>query len=595
MIFPKEPGFCRFFLDTLARGGNVPLTDAPDSFVLAGALYALATAILDKTTFPVAGALITPTFAGVLVAPPVRYRRSTIIHLATQVVEEFEEQSKRDRRGPDDFSADALIEHMGQGPDYQNVGLTFATDFESFLSGGQAWNERARSVLCGLLDGRGEFRSARAKAQTVRIERPRLSILTALNPRVLADLPKAHREFSGGLVSRLLPIPPADDAGFEVGLGYQPARVQRPRTVSRSDLAKAGELLHERWKATTAFEGWEPNAGSLFDEWDDAHEAWLLENYELKHGLYGDVLAGLPTHVLRLACLYQVDIDPEAIAVTRGALEYAMELARVVRHGITQLGSPRNVMAPINTSEVALNQVLRALHALATRGDVYAPVAGARLYEAVRLSKRAVDEAVDDLIGREIISKNNKGRGFQVQFLHAPSAVLARLLGRPEKSEVVVHPAVAMNAVLRLLHDLTGKGDGYEPVLMSRLVQESQLSEEDITTGLRELAWNEVIEVVKVGLGRRVRVVLPAEQVLARLAAGDEAIPAVLPGAPSRLRLVAPDGAGQSMGVEKPRSPGASEPNLSLSAGVQSETIYESAEEYAADVRAWELSQHDET
>ena len=600
MIFPKESGLCRFFLDTLVRGGAVPLTDAPDSFVLAGALYALATAVLDKTTFPVAGSLVTPTFAGVLVAPPVRYRRSTIIHLATHVIEEFEEQSRLSRRGPDDFSADALIEHMGQGTEYQNVGLTFATDFESFLSGGQAWNERARSVLCGLLDGRGEFRSARAKTQLTRIERPRLAILTALNPKVLADLPKAHREFSGGLMSRLLPIPPADDAGFEVGLGYQPARVQRPRTVSRSDLAKGGELLNERWKATTAFEGWEPDAGSLFDEWDNAHNAWLLENYELNHGLYGDVLAALPMHVVRLACLYQVDINPEASTVTLTALEYAMELARVVRHGITQLASPRSGVAPINTSEVALNQVLRALHSLAMReGGVYAPVAGARLYDAVRLSKRTVDEAVDDLIAREIVAKNSKGRGFQIQFLHAPSTILARLLGRPEKSEVVLHPVVAMNTVLRLLHDrtATADGSGYEPVLLSRLAEGgSPLSEEDITTGVRELAWNEIVEVVKIGLGRRLRIVLPPDQVLARLAAGEEpALVTALPSTPSRLRVVESvpresPGALQSFGTTE-RSPA---PQSRTISGEQSGTIYESDEEYANDVLAWELSQRDE-
>ena len=165
-----------------------------------------------------------------------------------------------------------------------------------------------------------------------------------------------------------------------------------------------------------------------------------------------------------------------------------------------------------------------------------------------------------------------------------------------------------MNAVLRVLHDLTAGPSGYEPMFLTRLVEQAQpLSEEDVVAGVRELAWNEIIEVVKIGLGRRLRIVLPPEQVLARLVAGDEAaflasalppassssISALVPTA-SRLRLVEPDLAAagrQSFGTASALR----EPQSGPIHGERSGPIYESVEDYAADVRAWELGQRDET
>ena len=337
---PPWPGFLRDFHDVLVRGQDPPITDAPASFVHAAALAALAVAVASKVTFPYATRLITPTFHAAIVGNTHEHRRSTAMGLARRIVSDYSARVRRPLLVDTDFSAEGLVEYMARDPANQNLLLTF--DIEAFY-GGAWWGDKARRLIIRLLDEADPSQSLRTGKEPLIIQRPRVCILAALNPAALPQIPKAGAEFHTGFLGRLLTILPANEDGSRVGLDYRPPRIHLPSLIREGDATMVGAMLHERAEVATAFEKFSQQGQKLFLEWAAAHQGRV--DFDQADSRFQTLSKHLPDHLVRIAALYQVDLDPDSREVGLRPVEEAIRFIEVAHQAVAHLGGADRAVA----------------------------------------------------------------------------------------------------------------------------------------------------------------------------------------------------------------------------------------------------------
>lgn len=430
---PSWSGFCRFGHEGYLATDDGPVTDAPASFMQTGFLAALSIVSATKSAFPYAGRLITPNLAAVLIGNAHEHRRSRAIYLAMLPIEEVARRVGRPLKGPDDFTAEALLEYMARDPGNECLLLTFQGDLQEFLSGGGHWTSRARAIVRTLLDEPPNYTVARSRMEPLVIHQPRLTILTSLNPAVLPELPRAGAEVASGLLSRLLTIVPANLDGTEVGLDYIPPRIILPGQLKADNVARMATLLFERAEAAQPFVGFAPDARGIFVDWCKSHEDQIRTG-RARDERFTTLQRYLPDHLIKLACLYQIDYDPESVEVTRTALEEAVRFIAVAHSAIRRFEQPEGGLA-LSAYDQQLLEVVGALHRATSLGDKYKTLSFSQLKRlASRIPGKDFDALLVDLSDRGIIEytapgKGESGRGRQCKLILDPNHVALMLTG----------------------------------------------------------------------------------------------------------------------------------------------------------------------
>lgn len=409
-----------------------PVTDAPPSFMQAGFVAAMSVAVAHKVSIPHAGRLVTPNAAIVLLGNAHEHRRSRAIALALLPVEEVARRVRRPLKGPDDFTAEALLEYMARDTGNECLLLTFQGDLQEFLSGGGHWTSRARAIIKTLLDEPRDYTIVRSRQEALIIHQPRLTILTSLNPAILPELPRAGAEVASGFLSRLLTVVPANLEGTQVGLDYVPPRIRLPGQLTADNVARMATLLHERSEAARPFTGFAQDARAVFEDWCGAQED-QIKTGRVRDERFTTLRRYLPDHLLKLACLYQVDYDPEMQEVSRVALEEAMRFIAIAHGAIRRFEQPEGGLA-LSTYEQQTLEIVGALHRSTSSGDAYRTMPVAQLKrQTPRIPGRDFDAVVRDLGDRGIIdhkdTDKDNHKAASCRLLLEPNQVALMLLG----------------------------------------------------------------------------------------------------------------------------------------------------------------------
>lgn len=483
---PHWSGFLKSFHDVLIRGQDPPITDAPFTYLQAAALAALSVAVSHKVTIPYAGRMIAPQLAAVLLGNAHEHRRSRAIYFGCQVVNELSQKVRRKLLGPDDFTAEALLDFMSKDVNNQNLLLTFNSDLQDFLTTTHAGSGRMKTIVRALLDEPNDYTIVRSGKEPVVIERPRLTILTSLNPAALPQLPKSQAEFATGLCARLLVVMPGDETGDQVGLDYLPPRVAVPSRVRGDQLETVAKLLHERGEACGPFEKLSQQAERFFKDWLDEHHQRAPLDVEVT-GQFTTLHRYLPDHLIRLGGLYQVDLDPTCDEIGLAPMEVAAKFIEVTRKAIYRLGATDRPVA-FTEYERALRDVVRVLHRTSLKGDTYAPLPAWELRRRVGwIRGKELDDILLDLAGREVVSvvkPNNRGSTVTLLLKpHQAAAIIgdgtivtptAVLLGSGSDADAVTavkHPK-AIGGITRRSAGDPGAGDEADLADIARLYTE---------------------------------------------------------------------------------------------------------------------------
>lgn len=272
-------------------------TDAPIEFGLAGALSCISGIALNRRWIDRGASGIRPSVYFMLTAGSSVARKSTAVDLAKDMLEAVEPE----RMGPEDFTAEALVDWMrgSKGADGERKGRSTVylpmPEYGQYLAVSGGYGGSVAATLCRLYDG-GDFTRSRIGRGTVTIMQPRVTVLAACAYGMFERYMQ-QADWVTGLYARFLFVEPkAPRNHFEA-----------PPATPKAEKDRARAALHElkrQLSASACAVSILPQAEALYKDFaktinrtEDPVEAAHRER--------------LLNAVWRIALLYQLDIDPE--------------------------------------------------------------------------------------------------------------------------------------------------------------------------------------------------------------------------------------------------------------------------------------------
>ena len=288
-------------------------TDAPDYYGEAAGLMAISTLALGHRWVD-QGRGIPANLYMLITGDSTISRKSTAVRYSKNLVAEVNEQ----RIGPRDYTMEGLYRWMAVKDPATGKGRTkftlFSEEFGSDLARGEAYGGTVREDLCGLYDG-DDITKVRAKSDSLTILQPRVSLFGGVAYPLLTKYCSENDWFIGFFM-RFLFITPV--GSLRPQLMLQP---KHPRPDWDNAVFRLGQI-YDTMKASSYGLPLSQAATSVY--------AQFLQNLpRLKAGTDKELaplyIGRLSTNVLKLALIYQVDIDPCA-EISAQAMANACEL-----------------------------------------------------------------------------------------------------------------------------------------------------------------------------------------------------------------------------------------------------------------------------
>ncbi len=270
-------------------------TDAPAVYGEGAGLMVLSTLALGHRWVDL-GEGIPPNLYMLLTGDSTIARKSTGVRFARKAVEEL----APDLVGPKDYTMEGLYKWMQTkdsttGKGRNKVGL-FAEEWGSDLARSEAYGGTMREDMCMLYDG-DDFSKVRAKSDSITILRPRVNLFGGVAYRLLAQY-CSRRDWDTGFFMRFLFVTPI------VMRETTDLPPKFPRAQWLFAIQQLGQL-YDAWKANPFGLALSPSAA--------AHYAGFMRSIPLKVGEEGAApiyVQRLGPNILKLALLYQLDVDP---------------------------------------------------------------------------------------------------------------------------------------------------------------------------------------------------------------------------------------------------------------------------------------------
>lgn len=271
-------------------------TDAPAVYGEGAGLMALSTLALGHRWLNV-GQGVRPNLYMLLTGDSSAPRKSTSVRFARQAVEEIAPHLV----GPRDYTMEGLYKWMREKDETTGKGRNkfclFSEEFGSDLARSESYGGTMREDFCGLYDG-DDFTKVRAKSDNFTILKPRVNLLGGVAYPLLTRYCSKDDWFIGFFMRFLFVSP----------IAMREKTTLQPRFPRGAWATAIGSLqaLYDGWKDSGVGLNLTPAAAAEYARFvkhlpSDGEDA-VIPVYTARLG----------PNVLKLALLYQLDIDPDA-------------------------------------------------------------------------------------------------------------------------------------------------------------------------------------------------------------------------------------------------------------------------------------------
>lgn len=294
-------------------------TDAPLEYGEAAGLMCLATLAIGRRQLGV-GKGIRPNLFMLITGDSSIARKSTAVRFAWDMIKEV----APDRVGPTDYTMEGLFKWMKENKGQDGKGKSkltlFAAEFGADLARRNAYGSTMAEDLCHLYDGE-EINKVRSKSESITIDKPRVNLLGAIAYPLMEQYLTVDDWFTGFLM-RFVYVRP---------IQMRPTALLQPdfpRTLW--DNATAA-LLNLRDQLNADIDSTRENRVSIEPRARMKYEAFIrgLEARNDQRHIVATYLARFGTNVLKLALLYQIDLDPDQ-PVSEMAMDYAIWVSTAI-------------------------------------------------------------------------------------------------------------------------------------------------------------------------------------------------------------------------------------------------------------------------
>lgn len=274
-------------------------TDAPFEYGEAAALMTLASIAVGRRELDY-GSGIRPNLFMMLAGDSSVARKSTSVSLAKRLLKDVDDQ----RVGPRDYTTEGLLKWMAEKDPStkktRNKVTLFGEEFGADLARMEAYAGTMATDFCALYDGES-FEKVRAKSGVFRVERPRVNLFAACAYPLLKRYVRP-RDWMGGFFMRFIFVAPTQlRTPYPIAPPFPYPEYSATTTalkVLRDDL-KSSASSHSKLR---------------LDQQAEAYFAQVMQHLQGAAIAIGPVpqtyLARFGTNILKLALLYQIDMDP---------------------------------------------------------------------------------------------------------------------------------------------------------------------------------------------------------------------------------------------------------------------------------------------
>lgn len=288
-------------------------TDASWDYIHAGGLVALSTIALGRRVIN-RGSGVKPNVFMMITGPSSAKRKTTIVRHVCDILDDVE----GDRIGPNDFTPEYLCGYMRDRPKgkIHNRLLLPIKEFGTILAQQRTYATTLAPMLCDLYDG-DDYRRGRVGKKMQVIKKPRLSMIGACAYAMIEEY-GSPKDWSSGFFSRMLWVAPQKNRPTFASEPTPPPHMKKATIRALESLKD--HLIKSGFKKLDV----DPAADQVYDQF----AAWMNAQYVETDLVRSAYAARLLTNVWKLALLYQLDDDPDAVvsvqAVQKGA-QFATE------------------------------------------------------------------------------------------------------------------------------------------------------------------------------------------------------------------------------------------------------------------------------
>lgn len=285
-------------------------TDASHEYCEATGLMVLSSMALGRRSVDQGQHGLPPNLFMMLSGDSSAARKTTSVLLAKGIVEELDPF----RVGPRDYTVEGLLKWMTSEKDERgktrNKVVLFAEEFGSDLARMEAYGTTMKADFCALYDGE-TFEKVRAKGVPLTISKPRVNLFAACAYDMLSSHMKA-RDWRTGYLMRFL---------YVVPLHIPPRKPIRPPwpKAAHERVLLAGRVLRDELSRNYKKVGLTFQAENMYGAWGQA-----ALNYAQGNSLMTSYLGRFNVNALKIALLYQLDIDPHA-PISDAAMHMALD------------------------------------------------------------------------------------------------------------------------------------------------------------------------------------------------------------------------------------------------------------------------------
>lgn len=395
-------------------------TDAPFEYGEGAALMTLASIAVGRRELDY-GSGIRPNLFMMLAGPSSAPRKSTSVGYTKRFLKDVDEQ----RVGPRDYTVEGLLKWMQEkDPNTKktrNKVTLIAEEFGSDLARMEAYAGTMATDFCALYDGES-FEKVRAKSGFFRVERPRVNLFAACAYPMLKRYVKP-RDWMNGFLMRFIFVVPTQYRN------QYPIAPPFPHP-DYSIAATALKTLRDDLKSSVT-----SHAQLRLDQQAENYYAHVMAQLQHAAALLGPVpqtyLARFGVNILKLALLYQIDIDPFSW-VTAQAVHLAAHFALTVCWPSFTETYKQTAMGDFEALFYAVYDTLRETNTPILRKDLAAKYWGNELLDRVIGYMKAHGVAIQAKTSEgEKIALSETWRALYQQAASFGSGVLAQVKQGP--------------------------------------------------------------------------------------------------------------------------------------------------------------------